>query len=94
MSDIPAEPRERLDLDEQITRIERQMAETRKFVAEQNKLGAEASKLTTERGTMLLEGEKFRAEAFKLWRDWRMAPWIFGLTLIAGAVGGLIGKHL
>jgi hypothetical protein len=49
MSDIPANNRDRLDLDELISRIERQQAETHKFVAEQHKLMAEAQKLNRDR---------------------------------------------
>jgi hypothetical protein len=44
MSDVPADWRPRLELDELVSRIERQQEETRKFVAEQHKLMAEAKK--------------------------------------------------
>jgi hypothetical protein len=44
MSDAPADWRPRLELDELVSRIERQQEETRKFVAEQHKLMAEATK--------------------------------------------------
>jgi hypothetical protein len=44
MSDVPADWRPRLELDELVARIERQQEETRKFVAEQHKLMAEAKK--------------------------------------------------
>ena len=51
MSDLPADYRERLDvreqvvrIDDMISRIERQQEETRKFVSEQHKLMAEARK--------------------------------------------------
>jgi hypothetical protein len=51
MSDVPADYRDRLNLREQVARIddmlsrvERQQEETRKFVAEQHKLMAEAKK--------------------------------------------------
>ena len=54
MSDIPADGRERLDLDELISRIERQQAETRKFVAEQGKLMAEDLKLQRDRNLLPL----------------------------------------
>lgn len=38
-----------LDIREQITRIDRAMAETHKFVAEQQKLAAETAKLNRDR---------------------------------------------
>jgi uncharacterized protein (UPF0335 family) len=51
VSDLPADYRDRLNLreqvariDEMISRIERQQEETRKFVSEQHKLMAEAKK--------------------------------------------------
>lgn len=69
-----------LDLRAELARIDRDRAESQKFTAEIHKLTREA--------------EKFRAEEFKLWRDWRMAPWIFGLTLVAGVIGGFIARHL
>jgi hypothetical protein len=49
ISDIPAVDRERLDIDELISRIEGQQAETRKFVAARSKLQAEALKLNRDR---------------------------------------------
>lgn len=44
MSDIPAHYRERLDIQEQIERIDRLREEARKFATEQHKLAAEARK--------------------------------------------------
>ncbi len=56
MSDIPADYRDRLNLreqvariDETISRIERQQEETRKFVAEQHKLMAEDNKFNRDK---------------------------------------------
>lgn len=69
-----------IDLRAELMRIDRDRAETHKLFREADKL--------------MREGEKFRAEEYKLWRDWRMAPWVFALTLIAGAVGGLVARHL
>lgn len=43
-SDIPIDYRDRLDLADLVSRIERQQEETRKFAAEQHKLTAEAKK--------------------------------------------------
>jgi hypothetical protein len=72
--------RDRLDLDELVARIELQQAETRKFAVELHKL--------------MREAEKFRAEEIKLWRDWRLAPWVVGLTVLSAIIGGLIARHL
>jgi hypothetical protein len=69
MSDTPAE---RLSLDEIISRIERQQAETRKFSNESIKLAAETGKLI--------------AEAGKLTRDRWLAP-VIAVASIIGAVG-------
>ena len=68
MSDIPADPRGRLDIDELISRIERQQAETHKFMAEQHKLLAEQSKL--------------QAEDLKLQRDRVFLPWTLVATFL------------
>jgi hypothetical protein len=54
MSDIPAHYRERLDLREQIARIDRMREESLKFTAEQHKLTAEAAKLKREPWIALL----------------------------------------
>ena len=48
MSEIPADYAERLNLREQIERIDRAIEETRKFTAEQHKLLAEQHKLMAE----------------------------------------------
>jgi len=45
LSDIPTEYKIRLDLREQIARIDRMREETLKFTAEQHKLTAKAAKL-------------------------------------------------
>lgn len=49
MSDIPADYRDRLDIREQIGRIDRAREESQKFTAEQHKLTAEAAKLSRDR---------------------------------------------
>jgi hypothetical protein len=49
MSDVPADYRDRLDIREQIARIDRAREETLKFTAEQHKLTAEAAKLGRDR---------------------------------------------
>lgn len=70
MSDIP---QDRLDIDEQVSRIERAQAETRKFSAEMNKLAAEAIKLAAE-------GQKFN-------RDRWLAPFAALAAVIGGVLG-------
>lgn len=52
MSATVADYPERLNLAEQVARIERSQKETRKFVAEQHKLMAEQSKLLAEAGNL------------------------------------------
>ena len=69
MSDVSAD---RLTIDELVSRIERQQAETRKFVSETLKLAAEADKL--------------RAEEKKLGRDRVLAPWLAIVGLIGGLI--------
>jgi lipid II:glycine glycyltransferase (peptidoglycan interpeptide bridge formation enzyme) len=83
MSDVPADYRDRLNLreqvariDEMISRIERQQEETRKFASEQHKLSAEEQKLRSEQG-------KLDAEAMKLRRDRAFPPW----TVVAALLG-------
>ncbi len=67
MSDVSAD---RLTLDELISRIERQQAETREFASETLKLAAEAGKL--------------QAEEMKIGRDRLLAPWLAIVGLIGG----------
>ena len=76
MSDIPADYRDRLDIREQIERIDHQRAESQKFNAEQNKLAAEQQKLL--------------AEALKLNRDRWLAPWVLAASLSSGVVVAVI----
>jgi hypothetical protein len=49
MSDIPEDLRERLDIAELVSRIERQQEETRKFTAEQHKLQAEGNRYNRDK---------------------------------------------
>ena len=49
MSDLPADYRERLDLREQIARIDLAIDEAAKFRAEQRKLASESRKLDRDR---------------------------------------------
>jgi hypothetical protein len=79
--------RTELDLRAELARIDRDRAET-------HKLTAESQKLTAEQHKLMREGEKFRAEEWKLWRDWRMAPWVFVASLLAALIGGVIARHL
>ncbi len=48
MSEIPTDYRERLDLKEQLARIDRSLDEAAKFRAEQNKLMAERDKFNRD----------------------------------------------
>jgi hypothetical protein len=84
MSDVPADYRDRLDLREQIERIDRQRAEGHKFMAEQHKLAAEQQKLVAEE-------LKLTAEALKLSRDRWLAPWLLLASITSGAVVAVIG---
>ncbi len=72
----PAPPTATLDLQEQIARIDRALAENHKFQAETDKLFAEAAKLRAE-------APKLQAEARKFGRD----PWFI---LVAAVAGGLL----
>ena len=78
MSDLPTDYRDRLNLAELVSRIERQQEETRKFVSEQHKLESESGKLASE--------------ARKLDRDRYLAPWLAIIGIIGGVitVGSLI----
>lgn len=76
MSDIPADYQDRLNIREQIGRIDRARVEgeklaeeTRKFVAEQHKLMAEAAKLN---------------------RDRWLAPWLLLASVTSGVVVAVI----
>jgi hypothetical protein len=79
MGEVPAWYLERLNLQEQLDRIERTRVQTSKLNAEAGKLVAEANKLGAEQ-------LKLAAEALKLGRDRVLAPWL----AIAGLVGGII----
>jgi hypothetical protein len=77
MSDVPADYQDRLNIREQIGRIDRARAEseklaeeTRKFVSEQHKLDAEALKLSRDRG---------------------LAPWQ-AAALTAGGIAALVAS--
>jgi hypothetical protein len=76
-----------IDLEAILAKLARDRAETEKF-------GAETQKFTAEIHKLMREAEKFRAEEWKVWRDWRMAPWVFVLGLCAAAIGGVIARHL
>ncbi len=52
--------KERLDMQEQIARIERGQAETRKFVAEQAKLSTEQAKFGAEQAKLFAEASNLR----------------------------------
>ena len=54
MSDIPADYRDRIDLREQIARIDRSLDEAAKFRSEQQKLLAEAGKFNRDPWVLVL----------------------------------------
>lgn len=77
MSDIPTDYRDRLDIREQIARIDRAREETLKFTAEQHKLTAEAAKLGRDRLLApwlaivgLIGGLIAIASALARWKGW------------------------
>lgn len=79
MSDIPADYRERLDLREQMARLDQLREEALKLAAEQHKLTAEAGKLI--------------AEAAKLkWDRW-LAPLVLVASMVGGVIVALV-NHL
>jgi hypothetical protein len=77
MSDVPVDYRDRLDLREQIGRIDKMREETLKFTAEQHKLMAEAAKLGRDRLLApwlaivgLIGGLIAIASAIARWKGW------------------------
>jgi hypothetical protein len=84
MSDLPADYADRLNLREQVTRIDRQIEESHKFIAEQRKLIAEQQKLNAE-------ADKLASEARKFDRERGLAPWQM-TTLVAGSVAALVAS--
>lgn len=60
MSDIPADYPTRLNLAEQIARIERTQADLSKLLAEQRKLQAEGDKYPDEQRKLRAEARKYR----------------------------------
>ena len=70
------------DAKEQLTRIDRSIAETRKFIAEHDKLAAESAKYYAEQAKLV-------AEAMKYNRDHRLSPWL-AVAAISGGIGGTI----
>jgi hypothetical protein len=77
MSDIPADYQDRLNLREQIARIDRAIEETHKFTAEQHKLMAEQQKLASE--------------ALKLERERGLAPWQ-ATAITLGSLAALVAS--
>lgn len=75
------------DLREQVTRIDRAIAETHKFQIESNKLQAEGVKLVQE-------ARKLDAEHDKLRRERNLAPWLLTASLSGGIVAAVIGQLL
>lgn len=75
-----SEYKDRLDMREQLARIDRALAENQKFAAEQSKFTAEQAKLQAE-------ALKLSAEADKLRKDAELAPWQVFIVLLTGAAG-------
>lgn len=94
-----------LDLQEQIARIDRMIAEsqkfteeTRKYTAEQHKLTAEALKFFTEQNKLNAEALKFsteqnklNAEARKLDRERWLAPVLAVVTMFGALIAAIGG---
>ena len=85
MSDIPADYTDRLNIREQIARIDRNQAEIGKLLAEQTKLTAEQAKFTAEQAKFTVEQIKLAAEADKFRRDRFLAP----MVALAATLGGI-----
>jgi FtsZ-binding cell division protein ZapB len=87
MSDIPTDYKDRLDIREQIARIDRARAETEKLAEETRKYVQEAHKLQAERDKMAVEAMKLSSEQRKLERDRWLAPVLAVVTVIGGILG-------
>ncbi len=85
MSTTTADYPERLNLAEQVARIERSQEETRKFVAEQHKLMAEQSKLLSEERKLSSEQIKLMAEAGNL----RVSRFLTPTAAVVAAIAAL-----
>ena len=83
MSDIPADYQERLNIREQIARIDRAIEEGHKFTAEQHKLMADEQKRAQE-------ARKLDAEHDKLRRDRNLAPWLLMASTTSGVVSAVV----
>ena len=70
---------DRLNIQEQITRIDRMITETQKFQIESTKLQAEREKLFSE-------SSKLQAERQKLSRDRFLALALVGVSILSGVV--------
>jgi hypothetical protein len=75
MTDVPLAYQERLNIREEIARIDRNRADIQKLLAEHSKLNAEQSKLAAE-------GRKFNL-------DWWIVPATVLGAIVAGAVARL-----
>jgi len=85
VSTTTADYPERLNLAEQVARIERSQEETRKFVAEQHKLMAEQSKLLAEERKLSSEQIKLMAEAGNL----RVSRFLTPTAAVVAAIAAL-----
>lgn len=89
MSDVPADYAERLNLREQLSRIDRQREEAQKLSAEREKLMTEQLKLGVEMNKLSAEALKLSAEEAKLRRDRSLAPIVVAATLSGVLAGAL-----
>jgi type IV secretory pathway component VirB8 len=89
MSDIPADYQERLNIREQIARIDRAIEEGHKFTAEQQR-AQEARKMMAEEQKLAQEARKLDAEHDKLRRDRNLAPWLLMASTTSGVVSAVV----
>jgi hypothetical protein len=79
-----------IDIRAELTRLDRDRAQTQVFIAEQRALMAETDKLMAEERKLAGENAKLWAEAFKLDRETRLAPWVIVSTIAGSLTTGLI----
>ena len=87
-----AEYQERLDMREQLARIDRTLAENRKFAAETQKLTAEQGKLSAEQLKLAAVQLKFSSEQILAaeTNNLRLIRFVTPLAVLVGAAASLI----
>ena len=88
-----AEYQERLDMREQLARIDWTLTENRKFAAEAQKLTAEQGKLSAEQLKLAAEQLKFSSEQIKLaaeTNNLHLIRFVTPLAVLVGAAASLI----